>query len=172
MKLIYLKDFSSFPAGRKISDGPFSAEAFRTQILVPALREKGMVCVCLDDTMGIASSFLEELFGGLVAIEGFSARELQFKLRIMSEEDETLALESWSYIKGRMRIFESIEAERVKQDKQWGGLSHDVDHDIDDWTRYIEKQLGNIKKSKSSKEHRERLVKIAALAVAALESLE
>jgi len=63
-------DFSKYPAGRSRRDGKFSAEHFREDVLVPALRwaekENGRVIVLLDGVYGYSSSFLEESFGGLV----------------------------------------------------------------------------------------------------------
>lgn len=58
--------FSKFPAGRFKSDGPFSGEKFRDDILVPALKSGVRVRVLLDGVAGYGSSFLEEAFGGLV----------------------------------------------------------------------------------------------------------
>ena len=65
-------DFSEFPAGRYITDGPFSGEAFRENFLLPALKANQVIAIELDDAMGFGSSFLEEAFGGLVRLHGFS----------------------------------------------------------------------------------------------------
>jgi hypothetical protein len=64
------REFSLYPAGRTRRDGPFSAEQFRDELLVPALRtaiaQESHVVVLLDDVYGYSSSFLEETFGGIV----------------------------------------------------------------------------------------------------------
>lgn len=59
-------DFSRHPAGRYISDGPYSGEAFRKKFLEKPLNDGEIVVVDLDGTRGYGSSFLEEAFGGLV----------------------------------------------------------------------------------------------------------
>ena len=64
---ISIADFSKNPAGRTRVDGPFSAEAFRDDILIPALNANDKVEVNLDGTIGIAASFLQEAFAGLMA---------------------------------------------------------------------------------------------------------
>lgn len=67
-------------------------------------------------------------------------------------------------------IFEEIKAERVAQDAQWGGPEHDDEHDVTDFLEFIEAQ---IQKSRSDTSCiRDRLVKIAAIAVAACESFD
>jgi hypothetical protein len=74
--------FSPYPAGRFRTDGPYSGEAFREDILVPALRTGEAVTVHLSGTSGYGSSFLEEAFGGLVRNGYFTADELHKKLKI------------------------------------------------------------------------------------------
>lgn len=69
------KDFTRFPAGRTLSDGPYSGEAFREKFLVPAIRGQRQIRVKLDTALGYGSSFLEEAFGGLVRL-GFSAEDI------------------------------------------------------------------------------------------------
>lgn len=59
-------DFSRYPAGRYIDDGPFSGEKFRDEFLRRVLDEKGTAAIELDGVRGYGSSFLEEAFGGLV----------------------------------------------------------------------------------------------------------
>lgn len=67
------------------------------------------------------------------------------------------------------RIFRDVKAERARQDAQWGGPAHDDEHELADWLSYIEQQAGAAYRNDAP---RERLVKIAALAVAAIESLD
>jgi|TARA_E500000318_G_C3555438_1_gene210881 hypothetical protein len=69
------KDFSRFPSGRVVADGPNSGQRFRDDLLVPALKEFDIVEVVLDGVKGYPSSFTEEAFGGLVRI-GFDKNEL------------------------------------------------------------------------------------------------
>lgn len=65
--------------------------------------------------------------------------------------------------------------ERGRQDAQWGGPAHDDTHSVDDWCSHIDHQLSFIHyplKDATPEEERERFIKIAALAVAAVESLD
>ncbi len=78
-----------------------------------------------------------------------------------------------------------VKAERRRQVRQWGGPDHDDQHEAADWLRFIDHQLGLAREElvdeKTSLddgrgdvafEIRDRLVKIAALAVAAIDSLD
>lgn len=58
-----------------------------------------------------------------------------------------------------------VSDERDLQDEQWGGPPHDDTRTDENWADYIEKQLILFRKEQSQ----DRLVKIAALAVAAIE---
>jgi hypothetical protein len=91
------RDFSRFPAGRFRADGPFPGERFRDELLVPALSRGGRVLVNLDGTLGFGSSFLEEAFGGLVRLRGFTAEKLKTTL-VLKASDSSLELEIWEYI--------------------------------------------------------------------------
>lgn len=91
------KQFSRTPGGRTKEDGPFSAEAFRDNLLIPLLNEGQPVTIELDGTLGYASSFLEEVFGGLVR-KGYSPSKLEKLLCFKSEQDMFLVKEIWSYI--------------------------------------------------------------------------
>ena len=90
------KDFSPFPAGRFVSDGPFPGEKFRS-VLVGLLAKSRTVVVKMDGTIGYGSSFLEEAFGGLVRLEGFSASDLRKRLRLESS-DPAFSNEAWGYV--------------------------------------------------------------------------
>ena len=97
MRIKVAEDFSPMPAGRYLSDGPFSGEAFRKRLLKPSLAQHEAVTVDLDGVRGYASSFLEEAFGGLVTEEGFSGPELHKRLRIESKHP-SYVYEIWRYI--------------------------------------------------------------------------
>ncbi|MGC0914308.1 STAS-like domain-containing protein [Pantoea agglomerans] len=85
--IVIAKDFSKKPFGRYGSDSPNSAERFRREFLVPALKE-GTEKVVIDFrgiSMGVGSSFLEEAFGGLVRREGVAKTDLKKRLIIKSD---------------------------------------------------------------------------------------
>lgn len=65
-------------------------------------------------------------------------------------------------------VYMNIRAERARQDEQWGGPEHDDEHTPWDWSNLIEQQAfwGR------EQDPWCRFVKIAALAVAAIESIE
>lgn len=77
-------------------------------------------------------------------------------------------------------VLEAIQAERARQDAQWGGPAHDDAHSLFDWIDFIVAQAEKFGRQTVARgeaywttpDARQRLVKIAALAVAALESLE
>jgi hypothetical protein len=73
-------------------------------------------------------------------------------------------------IDGQTKVIAQVIQERRMQDRQWGGSHHDDSHDLIDWIQYMGYQATHIKSG--DPKYRERLIKIAALAVAAIESLD
>ena len=68
-----------------------------------------------------------------------------------------------------MSIYDEIKAERERQDAQWGGPEHDDRHAPIEWSSYrarFERRGGQ------GASRRANLVKIAALAVAEIESID
>ena len=90
------RDFSRYPVGRYRTDGDSNGEAFRDDILVPKLAVGTRVRIELDDVLGYGSSFLEEVFGGLVRMN-YTEKKLEELLEIVSEDDSLIA-EVKSYI--------------------------------------------------------------------------
>jgi hypothetical protein len=80
----------------------------------------------------------------------------------------------WSKKMNKVEIFTKIEQEREKQDLQWGGALHDDEHSLEDWIDFIDAQINRAEECESTNLlcARERLIKVAALAVAAIESLD
>ena len=62
-----------------------------------------------------------------------------------------------------------VMAERNRQDAQWGGPEHDDCHSPGEWLQYIDHQK-SLALKKDDAEYRSRMVKIAALALAAIDS--
>lgn len=89
-------DFSRYPAGRNIKDGPYSGELFRKKLLEPNLPIHEKLVIELDGARGYGSSFLEEAFGGLVR-RGFSKDELKKKLEIRAT-NQSLGAEIFDFI--------------------------------------------------------------------------
>jgi hypothetical protein len=108
IKISIAKDFSRYPAGRSRRDGKFSAEAFREDQLVPALRKAQQtgdtVTVVLDGVFGYSSSFLEETFGGLVRSKQFPPAWLKHALRIEADDPiyASYKLDAESYLKDEL----------------------------------------------------------------------
>ena len=67
-------------------------------------------------------------------------------------------------------VLDEIIQERAAQDAQWGGAFHDDSHDLFEWFIYIDKQIRLGRNTSNPIEYESRMVKIAALAVAAIES--
>lgn len=83
-KISIATSFSVAPAGRYLTDGPFSGERFRSELLFPALQKFDQVEVDLDGTLGYGSSFLEEAFGGLIRESGMTLEQINKQLVINS----------------------------------------------------------------------------------------
>ena len=69
-------------------------------------------------------------------------------------------------------IIKEVVKRREQQDERWGGADHDDTHDELDWQCYIEKQLKQAANADDSFIWRDRMIDIAALAIAAIESAD
>lgn len=76
----------------------------------------------------------------------------------------------------QLEVFAEILQERMAQDRQWGGPEHDDDHWVEDWNRFIQYQIEQMpllaKDIATMEASKERYIKIAALAVAAVECID
>lgn len=84
-------DFSDTPGARVRSDGPFSGEEFREDMLMPLFEDgsdNGKILIDLDGAEGYPSSFLEEAFGGLARIVG--AEKVEERIEFQSTEFDYL----------------------------------------------------------------------------------
>ena len=97
-KINIAKQFYDAPVGRFPTDGDYNGQRFRNEYLVPALNSGNDVFIDMDGTDGYGSSFLEEAFGGLVRLCGFTAEDLHRRLSLKSDEDLSFIEEVWEYI--------------------------------------------------------------------------
>lgn len=69
-------------------------------------------------------------------------------------------------------VIRKLLSERRRQDRQWGGDKHDDNHSARDFLSFIEKQVDRAKGiCEICEDIDARLIKIGALAIAALEML-
>jgi hypothetical protein len=83
-------------------------------------------------------------------------------------------------------VYDDVREERQRQDSQWGGPEHDDRHIPADWLSFIQRKwraaeneafgmaFGHTDdwRKQATADYRRRLIQIAALAVAAVESLD
>ena len=79
------REFSLVTGGRRRDSVPHSAEAFRDDLLVPALRRGGRVTVSINGP-SYSMAWLEEAFGTLRDL-GFSSDDLSARLVIEADGD-------------------------------------------------------------------------------------
>lgn len=95
------QDFSETPGARYRSEGNFSGEAFRDDVLEPlykkAVKNMEKITVNLDGGYGYPTSFLEEAFGGLA--RKYNPTEVLSLLEFISEDEPSLIEEIKGYIK-------------------------------------------------------------------------
>lgn len=100
MKIIIAKDFSDTPGGRKISEGDFSGELFRQQLLLPkyeeAVKKNDKLEIDFDGAFGYPPSFLDEAFGGLVKI--LHKKNILQNIVIISNDDLTIERRIKKYV--------------------------------------------------------------------------
>lgn len=97
-------------------------------------------------------------------------RELNQATKERREQEQTIQTLRKRNAELESPIFREILAERREQDVRWGGPSHDDTHLPFEWCQYIDKFRRYARDSDSASEYEHRLIQIAALAVAAVES--
>lgn len=97
------KEYTITPGARYITDGKYSGQDFREKFLEPLFQDNSTVKIqiILDGTMGYATSFLEESFGGLVRKFGnkFTNQEILERFHFISDEEPACINEISQYIK-------------------------------------------------------------------------
>src|SRR5262245_28905672 len=101
LEISIAEDFSITPGSRYKEEGNFSGEEFLETILIKkfdqAISEGKKLIINLDGTAGYATSFLEEVFGGLA--RKYGKEVVLEKLEIISVEEDYLKDDIEEYIK-------------------------------------------------------------------------
>ncbi|TWI96827.1 uncharacterized protein DUF4325 [Mucilaginibacter frigoritolerans] len=97
------RDFSRTPGPRYIKEGKWSGEQFRTEkfysIFDDAIKNDKIVVVDLDGTLGYGTSFLEEIFGGLIREHHLDYNQILNHLELISNEEPYLMTDIFAYLK-------------------------------------------------------------------------
>lgn len=96
------KEFSKTPGPRYIHEGPNSGELLRTskffELFRNAIEHGKIVTVDLDGTAGYGTSFLEEIFGGLIREHNLDYKQIKSHLKIISDEEPYLIKDIFHYL--------------------------------------------------------------------------
>lgn len=95
--VIRVAEFTRSPGGRHKQRSSHSGEEFRDDVLIPALKRGGKISVVLDGVRGYGSSFLEEAFGGLVRVMGWTKPE-EISIELVATTNPSWKLEADGYI--------------------------------------------------------------------------
>lgn len=101
MHLRVADEFYRRPLGRYRSQGTYTGEAFREDILIKKLKElqsSEKIIIDFSDVTMTGSSFLEEAFGGLVRKHGYSSYQLENILVLEFPKRPYLERKVWEYI--------------------------------------------------------------------------
>lgn len=102
MTISIIQDFSAYPAGRYLDDGPFSGERFRDELLIPELNkmeDSQTLIINMDGARGYGSSFLEEAFGGLIRKLQPASEQFFTRIQFVANDDPSLKDEIYEYMR-------------------------------------------------------------------------
>lgn len=107
--------------------------------------------------------------------------ELKKRFTANAEEFDQLMVTTLSYItylektNSMSGVIIEVEKERARQDEKWGGPAYDDNHSTTEFVQLIEDYAGwarTMINMDSPEKARKRLIQVAALAVAAAESID
>lgn len=85
LDIIIADQFTPYPGGRYLEDGPGNGSKFRNDFLIPILDRGETANIILDGAQGYPSSFLEEVFGGLVRL-GYLPDQIKSAFEIVAND--------------------------------------------------------------------------------------
>ncbi|WP_316758593.1 STAS-like domain-containing protein [Pedobacter aquatilis] len=98
----FAREFTRKPGPRKAEEGENSGELYRKQLLKlvnDAIAQDKKIIIDLDGVLGYGTSFLEEMFGGLIRDNHVPFEQLNKRLGFISNEEPFLIDDINKYIK-------------------------------------------------------------------------
>jgi len=92
-------------------------------------------------------------------------------VRVRGSFDEVVAISDSASAQASDAIIARIKEERRLQDRKWGGPTYDDKHSLGDWAHFIDQRTETLYRAPERKVAEQELIEVAALAIAALESL-
>lgn len=143
---------------------------------------KHMLAALAEEFGEVNRGFLEHQFGKALSydVRGECVQLASMAIRVATEGDASFEyappqLEDGLLSINPLIIFREALVERTQQDEQWGGPTHDDQHDALDWCGYLEYQVSQCfleqgTPGRNNEKFEERLIKIIALSLAAIQS--
>lgn len=107
--------------------------------------------------------------------EIWTTKEIQeARRRLDAREQARIELRGKQFgsLEGTKRVLADVEFERDQQNEKWGGPDHDDQHGTRDWAAFITEHLGKALDAKRPADCRRRMLQVAALACAAIETID
>jgi hypothetical protein len=109
--------------------------------------------------------------GGAVTIDDWRARYDHLNAETDRLRAEVAASLDSASAQASDAIIARIKEERRLQDRKWGGSTYDDKHSLGDWAHLIDQRTATLYRAPEHKVAKQELIEVAALAIAALESL-
>ena len=107
-RINFVREFTDCPGGRFRRYGQFSGEAFRDDILRPALENNDDVTIEMDGVIGFPASFLDEAFG--ILAEQLGPELIRRKLHIELNDNRVARAEIDDCIRRHLNGAENVAA--------------------------------------------------------------
>ncbi len=105
-------------------------------------------------------------------VEPTDIKKLRAEVEAIEEERLQKRLAQLAELGTTSRVLQDVEWERDEQNQKWGGAGHDDQHGPRDWAAFITEHLGKALDARDARTYRRRMVEVAALAVAAVETVD
>jgi len=91
--ILKIEDFSEFPGGRYRTDGDFSGEQYREDIINPIINEYDKIEIDFQNAFVLIPSFLDESIGHYVEQLGLEKFEEKFSFRYKEDSNFKIFLD-------------------------------------------------------------------------------
>ena len=123
-------------------------------------------------TITIERELLEQAKNLLSRFMPDNLRDQDDQIEMLAKMDAALEAPAAAPEQPASKALQDVATERQRQDAKWGGPEHDDTHPISDWQQFISQRAENLVYRGNPERMYELFIEIAALAVAAAESMD